>query len=110
MRNNNFTFQLRLTQNGETEFYIESNETAEAVKTASRRVTSPQGVRLVVNVNRSAAPITELEPENVEILKLILSKRFNAANGLIDLSNFNQDPGMLSYFPSTFGGAKNVKI
>lgn len=93
-----FFFQFHFSQKGDAEFYIESDETAETLKTASRRVKSPQGVRLVVYVNRAPAPITDLEPANVEVLKQILSKRYNAASGLIDLSNFNQDPGILLHF------------
>lgn len=87
---------FHFTQNGEAEFYVESNETAEALKTATRRVFSPQNIRLIVQVNRAPAPITDLEPENVEILKGILSKRYNVTNALIDLSNFNQDPDIQS--------------
>jgi nuclear RNA export factor len=72
-------------------FTIDGNETAESLRGLNRRITKPDGTTMVITVKASTPPVTTLDDELRELIKQVMSRRYAADLGYLDLSNFRKD-------------------
>ncbi|XP_068027426.1 LOW QUALITY PROTEIN: nuclear RNA export factor 1-like, partial [Melanerpes formicivorus] len=81
------------------QFYVEDATTASALKQVSRKITDRDNYKVVIVINNSAPPQSlqnELKPEEVEQLKLCMSKRYNGSQRALDLKSLRGDPDLVS--------------
>jgi nuclear RNA export factor len=79
------------TENGSVVFFVLGADTADALKSISRRITTPTGMKLVILGNRSAIPPTPINEELTQTIKTVMSNRYNAETKIMDLSKFRED-------------------
>ncbi|XP_030330322.1 nuclear RNA export factor 1 isoform X2 [Strigops habroptila] len=81
------------------QFYVEDATTASALKQVSRKITDRDNYKVVIVINSSAPPQSlqnELKPEEVEQLKLCMSKRYDGAQRALDLKSLRVDPDLVA--------------
>nr|XP_033810741.1 nuclear RNA export factor 1 [Geotrypetes seraphini] len=79
-------------------FYVEEASTAAALRQASRRITDKDGYKVTILSNPSDIPQTilkELKPEEIVMLKVCMSKRYDSELQALDLKNLRNDPELL---------------
>ncbi|TKR60560.1 hypothetical protein L596_027789 [Steinernema carpocapsae] len=74
-------------------FYVADEDSAEALKGMSRRISDPRNtsVKFGINAMKSIAPWQKIPPENVDLIKRALQRRFNEADLSMDLTEFDID-------------------
>ncbi|XP_073208180.1 nuclear RNA export factor 1 isoform X2 [Lepidochelys kempii] len=80
-------------------FYIEDMTTANALKQLSRKITDRDNYKVVLIVNHSSPPQSvqkELKPEEIEQLKVTMSKRYDGSQQALDLKNLRTDPDLVA--------------
>ncbi|KAF1557943.1 Nuclear RNA export factor 1, partial [Eudyptes schlegeli] len=81
------------------QFYVEDATTASALKQVSRKITDRDNYKVVIIINSSAPPQSlqnELKPEEIEQLKLCMSKRYDGSQRALDLKSLRVDPDLVS--------------
>ncbi|XP_057256225.1 nuclear RNA export factor 1 [Pezoporus wallicus] len=81
------------------QFYVEDATTASALKQVSRKITDRDNYKVVIVINASAPPQSlqnELKPEEVEQLKLCMSKRYDGSQRALDLKSLRGDPDLVA--------------
>ncbi|GMT20426.1 hypothetical protein PFISCL1PPCAC_11723, partial [Pristionchus fissidentatus] len=79
----------RITEQGDFEFFVRDNGTAQAVRMCSRRIkTAASGERLKFVVNNVVAPWARLRPEERNAIMEVVSNRAAVQNRALDLSGF----------------------
>ncbi|NXP73429.1 NXF1 factor, partial [Ramphastos sulfuratus] len=81
------------------QFYVEDATTASALKQVSRKITDRDNYKVVIVINSSAPPQSlqnELKPEEIEQLKLCMSKRYDGSQRALDLKSLRGDPELVS--------------
>lgn len=73
-------------------FYVDDVKIAEKLFHADRKITMPDGFKLVVIV-RNAVPNVIIDAEMKEKMKAAMAKRYNAGTKALDLTKFHADPG-----------------
>lgn len=73
-------------------FYVDDAKIAEKLFHADRKITMPDGFKLVVIV-RNAVPNVQIDAEMKEKMKAAMAKRYNATTKALDLTKFHADPG-----------------
>ncbi|KAJ0176221.1 hypothetical protein K1T71_008395 [Dendrolimus kikuchii] len=82
-------------------FYVDDVKIAEKLFHADRKITMPDGFRLVVIV-RNAVPNVVIDAEMKEKMKLTMAKRYNATTKALDLTKFHADPDLTDIFCALF--------
>ncbi|NWY08330.1 NXF1 factor, partial [Nothoprocta ornata] len=81
------------------QFYVEDATTASALKQVSRKITDRDNYKVVIIINSSAPPQSlqnELKPEEIEQVKLCMSKRYDGSQKSLDLKSLRTDPDLVS--------------
>ncbi|XP_069900763.1 nuclear RNA export factor 2-like [Globicephala melas] len=86
-------------QNG-ARFFVQEASTASALMDVSYKNCDEESRKIPVFVSHSAIPYTvwyKLKPEEMEQLKLTLSKRFDVSQQALDLQRLRLDPDLVGY-------------
>ncbi|XP_028162399.1 nuclear RNA export factor 1 [Ostrinia furnacalis] len=78
-------------------FYVDDVKIAEKLFNADRKITMPDGFKLVVIV-RNAVPNVSIDDDMKEKMKLTMAKRYNPATKALDLTKFHADPDLSDIF------------
>ncbi|XP_042863516.1 nuclear RNA export factor 1-like [Penaeus japonicus] len=77
-------------------FYLERNEpAATAIAALDKRLQGPDGSRLKINMKKCETPDLVLNTDQLQVLRDVLSKRFNSEACLLDLSSFHYEQRFL---------------
>uniref|UniRef100_F1KXD7 Nuclear RNA export factor 1 n=1 Tax=Ascaris suum TaxID=6253 RepID=F1KXD7_ASCSU len=83
---------LLKTDRNDLMFYIEDNETANAIKAISRRIRDPvSNSPITFLVTRASAGIATVSPGERQLIEEALRKRYNPESHALDLSEFGLD-------------------
>ncbi|KAK2100296.1 Nuclear RNA export factor 1 [Saguinus oedipus] len=85
-------------ENTRAQFFVEDASTASALKAINYKILDRENRRISIIINSSAPPPTilnELKPEQVEQLKLIMSKRYDGSQQALDLKGLRSDPDLV---------------
>ncbi|XP_074862282.1 nuclear RNA export factor 1 isoform X2 [Carettochelys insculpta] len=80
-------------------FYVEDMMIANALKQVSRKLVDRDNYKVVLIVHHSSPPLSvrkELKPEEIEQLKLTMSKRYDGSQQALDLKNLRTDPDLVA--------------
>ncbi|XP_025070745.1 nuclear RNA export factor 1 [Alligator sinensis] len=81
------------------QFYVEDATAASALKLVSRKITDRENYKVVIIINSSAPPQSvqnELKPEEIEHLKLCMSKRYDRLQQALDLKDLRTDSDLVA--------------
>ncbi|XP_037789788.1 nuclear RNA export factor 1-like [Penaeus monodon] len=77
-------------------FYLEKNASAaNAIVALDKRLQGPDGSRLKINLKKCETPDLVLNTDQLQVLRDVLSQRFNNEACLLDLSNFHYEQRFL---------------
>uniref|UniRef100_A0A452SN16 Nuclear RNA export factor 1 n=1 Tax=Ursus americanus TaxID=9643 RepID=A0A452SN16_URSAM len=79
-------------ENTRAQFFVEDASTASALKAVNYKILDQENRRISIIINSSAPPHSvqnELKPEQVEQLKLIMSKRYDGSQQALDLKGLH---------------------
>ncbi|XP_076972045.1 nuclear RNA export factor 1 isoform X2 [Tamandua tetradactyla] len=86
-------------ENSRAQFFVEDASTASALKAVNYKILDRENRRICIIINPSAPPLivqNELKPEQVEQLKLIMSKRYDGSQQALDLKGLRSDPDLVA--------------
>ncbi|GAB1302146.1 Nuclear RNA export factor 1 [Apodemus speciosus] len=86
-------------ENTRAQFFVEDASTASALKAVNHKIQDQENRRISIIINSSAPPHivqNELKPEQVEQLKLIMSKRYDGSQQALDLKGLRSDPDLVA--------------
>ncbi|EHB02104.1 Nuclear RNA export factor 1 [Heterocephalus glaber] len=86
-------------ENTRAQFFVEDASTASALKAVNCKIVDRDNRKISIIINSSAAPQTvqnELKPEQVEQLKLVMSKRYDGSQQALDLKGLRSDPDLVA--------------
>ncbi|XP_023602548.1 nuclear RNA export factor 1 isoform X4 [Myotis lucifugus] len=86
-------------ENTRAQFFVEDASTASALKAINYKISDQENRRISIIINSSPPPLTvqnELKPEQVEQLKLIMSKRYDGSQQALDLKGLRLDPDLVA--------------
>ncbi|KFO29430.1 Nuclear RNA export factor 1 [Fukomys damarensis] len=86
-------------ENTRAQFFVEDASTASALKAVNYKIVDRDNRRISIVINSSAPPHTiqnELKPEQVEQLKLVMSKRYDGSQQALDLKGLRSDPDLVA--------------
>ncbi|XP_062051960.1 nuclear RNA export factor 1 isoform X1 [Lepus europaeus] len=86
-------------ENTRAQFFVEDASTASALKAVNYKILDRENKRISIFINSSTPPLTvqsELKPEQVEQLKVIMSKRYDGSQQALDLKGLRSDPDLLA--------------
>lgn len=86
-------------ENTRAQFFVEDATTASALKAVNYKIQDRENRRISIIINSSAPPYivqNELKPEQVEQLKLIMSKRYDGSQQALDLKGLRSDPDLVA--------------
>lgn len=78
------------------EFYVQGEDLAYSIKGLTRRISTPDGYKLLFLTEKSSTPLIDITPEFVDKLKLVMSKRYDVNSKLLNLSQFSSEQDFLS--------------
>ncbi|XP_050677717.1 nuclear RNA export factor 1-like [Leptidea sinapis] len=82
-------------------FYVDDAKIAEKLFYADRKITMPNGFKLILIV-RNSVPRININAEMQEKMKLAMAKRYNATTKALDLTKFHGDPELVDVFCALF--------
>ncbi|XP_012276840.1 nuclear RNA export factor 1 [Orussus abietinus] len=74
-------------------FYVDDFKIADKLSSCSRKITAEDGFKLILKV-KPALPISDINQQTKERIKLAMAKRFVEATNALDLSQFHRDPDL----------------
>lgn len=86
-------------ENTRAQFFVEGASTASALKGINYKILDQENRRISIIINSSSPPLTvqnEVKPEQVEQLKLIMSKRYDISQHALDLKGLRLDPDLVA--------------
>ncbi|XP_038620166.1 nuclear RNA export factor 1 [Tachyglossus aculeatus] len=86
-------------ENNRAQFFVEDASTAAALKAVNHKIADRDNYRISVIINPSAPPQSvqnELKPEQVEQLKITMSKRYDGSQQALDLKSLRSDPDLVT--------------
>ncbi|XP_005351957.1 nuclear RNA export factor 1 [Microtus ochrogaster] len=81
------------------QFFVEDASTASALKAVNCKIHDRENRKISIIINASAPPRTvqlELKPEQIEQLKLVMSKRYDGSQQALDLKGLRLDPDLVA--------------
>ncbi|GBL94459.1 Nuclear RNA export factor 1 [Araneus ventricosus] len=78
------------------EFYVSDRNAADQIKLANRRITTPDGFKLITMTSRCTAPVVSIDAEAEDAIKNCMSSRYDAMSHNLSLAKFHNDPSMKS--------------
>ncbi|ELK23462.1 Nuclear RNA export factor 1 [Myotis davidii] len=100
-------------ENNRAQFFVEDASTASALKAINYKILDQDNRRISIIINSSPPPLTvqnELKPEQVEQLKLIMSKRYDGSQQALDLKGLRLDPGIVGSSSQIDLVAQNIDV
>ncbi|XP_051825130.1 nuclear RNA export factor 1-like [Antechinus flavipes] len=85
-------------ENNRANFFVEDAKTAAALK-AANHITDDTNRRISIIISSSSPPYSvqnELKPEQVEQLKIIMSKKYDSFQKSLDLKGLRSDPDLMA--------------
>ncbi|CAJ0591432.1 unnamed protein product [Cylicocyclus nassatus] len=83
---------VTVTPRGDVEFFLKSEDTADACKAISRRIVHKiTGDRMSILVDKVVAPWTKLNKEETAVIQEVVDSRYNHDSRSLDLSEFALD-------------------
>ncbi|KAK6756387.1 hypothetical protein RB195_014666 [Necator americanus] len=83
---------VTVTQRGDVEFFLKSEDTADACRAISRRIVHRiTGDRMSILVDKVVAPWTKLSKEETAVIQEVVDTRYNHESRSLDLSEFALD-------------------
>ncbi|KAM7045541.1 nuclear RNA export factor 2-like [Molossus nigricans] len=82
------------------QFFVQDASAASALKDVSYKICDEQNQKIAIFVKTSAAPYSvckKMEPEEMEMLKLTISKRYDVSQKALDLHKLRFDPDLLGH-------------
>lgn len=79
-------------------FYVQGDDLCHSIKSLSRRITTPEGLKLIIQTEKSSTPLVDCTNEFVDKLKLIMSKRYDVNTKFLNLSNLSEEQDFLNVF------------
>ncbi|KAG8201017.1 hypothetical protein JTE90_002695 [Oedothorax gibbosus] len=76
------------------EFFLDSYDTAREVKDMHKRITTPDGFKMVINVAKCPMPSMSFDPETIDIIKKVMSGRYDSMSHCLNLSKFHYDTSL----------------
>ncbi|KAL0280869.1 UNVERIFIED_CONTAM: hypothetical protein PYX00_002033 [Menopon gallinae] len=73
-------------------FYVDDMKAAQLLQEANRKITLPDGHKMIVKVHEGRPPQVPMNDELKEKIKAAMCKRYIAENKALDLSKFVKDP------------------
>lgn len=89
------------TDKGAAIFFVDDIKVAEKLQEADRKISFPNGFKMIIKV-RNGIPQVHVDETLKQRMKLAMSKRYNAPNKALDLSQFHSDPELLDVFCGLF--------
>ncbi|VDP00992.1 unnamed protein product [Heligmosomoides polygyrus] len=84
---------VTITPRGDVEFFLKSEDSAEACRAISRRIVHRvTGDRMTIVVDKVVAPWTRLSKEETTVIQAVVDSRYNHDSRSLDLSEFALDP------------------
>ncbi|XP_019500966.1 PREDICTED: nuclear RNA export factor 1 [Hipposideros armiger] len=86
-------------ENTRAQFFVEDASTASALKAVNYKILDQENRRISIIINSSPPPLTiqnELKPEQIEQLKLIMSKQYDGSQQALDLKGLRSDPDLVA--------------
>ncbi|KAK6024348.1 leucine Rich repeat-containing domain protein, partial [Ostertagia ostertagi] len=84
---------VTITPRGDVEFFLKSEDSAEACRAISRRIVHRvTGDRMTIVVDKVVAPWTRLSKEETSVIQMVVDSRYNHDTRSLDLSEFALDP------------------
>uniref|UniRef100_A0A336LAD5 CSON002539 protein n=1 Tax=Culicoides sonorensis TaxID=179676 RepID=A0A336LAD5_CULSO len=82
-------------------FFVDDIKIAEKLQDVSRKISTPNGFKMIIYV-RSGIPQVQIDDNLKQRMKVAMTKRYNAPNKALDLSQFHSDPELLDVFVGLF--------
>ncbi|WKY10434.1 hypothetical protein Q1695_002640 [Nippostrongylus brasiliensis] len=84
---------VNTTPRGDVEFFLKSEDSAEACSAISRRIVHRvTGDRMTITVDKVVAPWNKLNKEETTVIQAVVDSRYNHESRSLDLSEFALDP------------------
>lgn len=86
-------------ENTRAQFFVEDASTASALKAVNCKILDQENRRISIIINPSQPPRTvlnELKPEQIEQLKLVMSKRYDGSQQVLDLKGLRLDTDLVA--------------
>lgn len=80
-------------------FYVEDHDMAEKIMKLDRKLSLPDGFKMIIKV-RSSIPQVKIDDGLKERIKNAMGKRYNPATKALDLTKFHSDPDLSDIFCS----------
>lgn len=80
-------------------FYVEDHEIAEKIMKMDRKISLPDGFKMMIKV-RGSVPQVRIDESLKERIKNAMGKRYNPATKALDLTKFHADPELTDIFCS----------
>lgn len=77
-------------------FYVQGDDLCHSIKGLSRRITTPDGLKLIFQTEKAALPLIDITPEFVNVLKQVMSKRYDVTNKLLNLGQFSTEQDFIN--------------
>lgn len=77
-------------------FHVIGNEVADSLRSLSRRITKPDGFKIVINAKPCTPPQSQIDETLIQLLRDGMSKRFTPELNYLDLSAFRKDEVFVS--------------
>ncbi|XP_037575026.1 nuclear RNA export factor 1-like [Dermacentor silvarum] len=75
-------------------FYVNDVATAAAVRNLNKVIDTSSGFKMTIITKGSDLPIVTIDDDTLSSLKLVMSKRYDATRGHLDLANFQKDESL----------------
>lgn len=82
-------------------FYVDDIKTAQILLNGDRRITLPDGFKMIIRV-RNSIPQVQIDANLKEKMKLAMAKRYTAATKALDLTKFHTDVDLKDIFCALF--------
>lgn len=77
-------------------FSVLGKEVADTLSSLSKRITKPDGYKIIIITKPSTAPMVTLDSSVEATIKEVMAKRYDQNSSYLDLSNFRKDTDFLS--------------
>jgi nuclear RNA export factor len=87
--------------NNYSQFYVDDYDVAQTILRQDKKIDLPNGFKLSIRV-RGSLPITRIDDNLKERMKMAMVKRYNAQTKAMDLTKFHADPDLADIFCALF--------
>ena len=77
-------------------FFVQGEDLCHSIRGLSRRIATPEGMKLIISTEKSTLPLIEITDEFIGKLKVVMSKRYDVASKFLNLENFSTEEDFLN--------------